>query len=226
MTSWSEIYKSEINKKGGLLPFVLNKERRSAGALIQRMRKVFPEGARILEVGTGTGAIGALLTKYGYVVTGIDVDEEMLKIARESFSLFGASDKVFCMDAEDIVEKFGKDSFDCVITHGMLEHYQDEEIISHLKKQLEVAPYAICVVPMKSMSSYYRSRGLGDERYLPTRYWRKLLSKNFNVKKVFGFGFKETGLKYVPERIIKNNTFAKLLAPLCAFNEFWITRNR
>lgn len=35
--TWSEIYKKEIIKKGGLLPFILNKEKRSAGALIKRL---------------------------------------------------------------------------------------------------------------------------------------------------------------------------------------------
>jgi SAM-dependent methyltransferase len=223
--TWSEIYSIEIIKKGGLLPFILNKEKRSAGALIGRIKNTLPQGARILEVGTGTGAIGALLTKYGFDVVGIDIDPRMTQIAQQSFALFGEFNKVFTMDAKDIVSRFGKNSFNCVITHGMLEHYKDSEIISHLKRQLEVASLAVCIVPMKAMSLRYRSRGLGDERYLSSSYWKTLLKRNFRVKNIFGFGFKETNRPYLSEKIIRVDTLAKIFAPLCAFNEFWIIRS-
>lgn len=224
--TWFKIYTEEIIKKGGLLPFVLNKEKRSAGALINRLKKELKTGAKILEVGTGTGAVGALLIKYGFDITGIDIDEEMISIAKKSFALFGNSNQVFIMDALNIVDKFGKNSFDCVITHGMLEHYSDEDINLHLSNQLKVAPLVVCVVPIKTMSEYYRSRGLGDERYLSTKFWKKLLSKNFSIKNIYGFGFKETKNKYLSEKIIQKDMLAKLLVSFCAFNEFWIIKKQ
>jgi SAM-dependent methyltransferase len=224
--TWSEIYKKEIIRKGGLLPFILNKEKRSAGALIKRLIKNFKFKSKILEIGTGTGAIGALLIKHGFNVTGIDNDKEMIEIAKISFAVFGNPDKVLNIDAKDTINIFGKNSFDCVISHGMLEHYSDSMIISHLNDQLELAPVVIFVVPMKAMSTDYKSRGLGDERYLTTTDWKKLLKNNFHLTKNFGFGLKETNNRLLSEKIIGTDFGAKIFAPLCAFNEFWITKNQ
>ena len=65
----------------------------------------------------------------------------------------------------------------------MLEHYSDEEIIKLLNIQLEVAPLVIFDAPTNFMSSEYRAKGFGNERYLPTSHWKKLVSKNFKLKK-------------------------------------------
>ena len=105
-------------------------------------------------------------------------------------------------------------------------YYSDSKIISHLNNQLEIAPLVIFVVPMKVMSTNYKSRGLGDERYLTTRYWKKLLKNNFHLIKIFGFGFKETNNRLFSEKIIRTDLGAKILASFCAFNEFWITQNQ
>ena len=222
--NWSTVYKKQIHNKGGLLSFILSKEKRSTGALIRRLKNELEPHSRILEIGTGTGAIGALLTSYGFDVTVVDNDREMIEIAKKSFKLFGDPRKVYLMNADKVVENFGKNSFDCVITHGMLEHYSDTEIISHLKLQLEVAPLAVCIVPIKSLSNEYRLRGFGDERYLSTSFWKTLLNENFHIKYVFGFGFKETNIPAFFEILFKINIMEKILAPLSAFNEFWINR--
>ena len=222
--NWLNMYKNKIEKAGGLENFLEKKEKRSAGAIIQRIRNEFKPNAKILEVGTGTGAIGALLTKYGFNTIGIDRDSGMLSIAKQMFGLYNKSDNVFKVDALDITKFFGKDSFDCVLSHGMLEHYSDEKIIKFLNVQLEVAPLVIFDVPTNFMSSKYRAKGFGDERYLPTSYWKNLISKNFKLKKVYGFGFKEIGLPKFTEIVLKNNKMSSLFSNFCGINEFWITR--
>ncbi|MEK7463325.1 MAG: class I SAM-dependent methyltransferase, partial [Patescibacteria group bacterium] len=126
----------------------------------------------------------------------------------------------------DIIKKFGSNSFDCVISHGMLEHYSDSEIIHFLKTQLSVAPLVIFVVPINSMSKKYRSKGFGDERYLSTKYWKELIKKDFFIQFIFGFGFKEIGLPHPFEVILKNNIISRILAPICGINEFWVTSKR
>ncbi len=216
------MYMSKIRRAGGIDRYLQKKEERSAGALIERIRKNIKPGSRILEIGTGTGAIGALLTKYGFDMTAIDNDSKMIKIAKKTFSLFNKVDNVYLYNAKDIIKKFGLNSFACVISHGMLEHYSDIEIINFLKIQLSVAPLVIFVIPTSSMSKKYRSKGIGDERYLSTQYWRELIRKDFFIQYIFGFGFKETNFPQSFEILLKNNTIARLLAPLCGINEFWI----
>ena len=43
-----------------------------------------PPGARVLDAGCGTGRVAVRLAELGYRVVGVDSDEEMLSIARES----------------------------------------------------------------------------------------------------------------------------------------------
>ena len=222
--NWAEMYLSKIAKAGSLNEYLQKKEGRSGGSLIRHIRQKFKPGSRILEVGTGTGAIGALLTKYGFDVVSIDNNQEMIDIAKKFFGIFNRSDNVVLVDAKDVIDKFGENSFDCVVSHGMLEHYSDNEILKFLRFQLAVAPIVIFVVPTGSMSADYRARGFGDERYLPTRYWVKLIKQDFAIKDIFGFGFKETNLPSCLEILFKNYTMTKLLAPLCGINEFWIAR--
>jgi SAM-dependent methyltransferase len=42
-----------------------------------------PAGARVLDAGCGTGRVGIRLAELGYDVTGVDLDESMLAVARE-----------------------------------------------------------------------------------------------------------------------------------------------
>jgi Methyltransferase domain len=46
-------------------------------------------GARILEIGCGTGSSTVALTEQGAVVTGIDVDEDVLVVARDRCEAYG-----------------------------------------------------------------------------------------------------------------------------------------
>ena len=43
-----------------------------------------PPGARVLDAGCGTGRVAARLAELGYRVVGVDADEEMLALARQS----------------------------------------------------------------------------------------------------------------------------------------------
>jgi len=222
--NWPDMYLKKIGQSGGVGGYLERKEKRSAGALIARMQKHLTPGSRILEVGTGTGAISTLLSGRGFDVKAIDSNQEMVGIAKKILGTRNKSESVFLVDAEDIVQKFGPDSFDCVISHGMLEHYSDKKIRHFLRLQLVVAPLVIFVVPTSRMSKKYRAKGFGDERYLSTEYWQKLIREDCVVKDIFGFGFKETNLPTSLEILLKNNTVAKLLAPWCGLNEFWIGR--
>ena len=47
-----------------------------------------PKHSKILDIGTGTGTLASLLSDRGYYVTGIDISENMLDIARK---------KMFCL---------------------------------------------------------------------------------------------------------------------------------
>ncbi len=56
--------------------------RGEAGFIHDLIRKYSPEAKTILDLGCGTGRHDLLLAKKGYAITGVDMSEEMLLIAR------------------------------------------------------------------------------------------------------------------------------------------------
>jgi len=89
------------------------------------------DGADILEVGSGTGCSTVAFAEQGANVTGIDLSEQYLEVARERCNLYGLSADFSIMNAENIQE-LGR-VFDIVIFTASLEHMIYEERISSIK---------------------------------------------------------------------------------------------
>ncbi len=221
--SFSTIYKASIRKRGGLKNFILHKMERSAGVFIERVLKVIPQKAQILELGAGTGAISALLARQGFNMTAVDCDSKITPIIRASFSTLKTSGNLYILNGFELHKQFLPKTFHLSFSHGVLEHYTDSEIARLLREQFTVAKLVVFIVPTANMSKKYRAKGVGDERYLSTKNWRLILKNNgFTVKKIFGFGSKEVQGPWIPEIVWTWGWLAKLLAPRAAFNEFWL----
>ncbi|MBT6278026.1 MAG: class I SAM-dependent methyltransferase [Chromatiales bacterium] len=76
------------------------------------LAKLLQPGARILEVGVGTGLLAEALVDRGFEVTGVDHTEEMLELARERLG-----DRVPLYQADVITFDLGE-RFDAVISNG------------------------------------------------------------------------------------------------------------
>ena len=64
---------------------------------------MLPEGSlNVLDVGCGTGEISFVLMEMGHSVTGIDLSESMLEIAREKSRRLGKNARFMSGDAEDL----------------------------------------------------------------------------------------------------------------------------
>jgi glycine/sarcosine N-methyltransferase len=75
-----------------------------------------PEG-KILDIGCGTGSLAVALGREGYDVTGIDLDSEMVRLARiKAEGLAGV--RFSAGDMLDLVRPFGPDVFGCVVCFG------------------------------------------------------------------------------------------------------------
>jgi demethylmenaquinone methyltransferase/2-methoxy-6-polyprenyl-1,4-benzoquinol methylase len=83
-------------------------------------------GARILEIGCGTGNLTARLLAHGAVVTAIDQDPEMLAVAREKL---GDDARVTLreMAAVEIADRFPPQSFDAVAATLVLSEMEQDE---------------------------------------------------------------------------------------------------
>ena len=76
------------------------------------------QGLKVLDAGTGTGAMALLLAEMGHEVTGIDLSERMLQRAKGKAEKGGISVEFRLGDAEALT--FGDDSFDVVVARHLL----------------------------------------------------------------------------------------------------------
>ena len=84
-------------------------------------------GARVLEIGCGTGSGLVALAEHGAKVIGVDLDEGALQVARKRCALHGVIAELHAANATDVAELFGNMPFDLIIFYASLEHMVHEE---------------------------------------------------------------------------------------------------
>jgi len=103
-------------------------------ALAQEMFK--PSGARVLEVGCGTGQYTTWLVKEGYEVTAVDVSGEMMAKAQAKIAAMGGNVRWWPADITEILNQLGK--FHGIFSMTAFEFIpQPERILSKLYECLE-----------------------------------------------------------------------------------------
>lgn len=103
----------------------------------EKIRKILEiseikEGAKILDIGTGTGIlISYLLEKSPAKLVGVDISENMIEIAREKYK-----DKNVKFVVSDIMG-FNEDKYDYIFIYSAYPHFKDKEnLFEHLSKLL------------------------------------------------------------------------------------------
>ncbi|MBD3295925.1 MAG: methyltransferase domain-containing protein [Candidatus Omnitrophica bacterium] len=134
------------------------------------------QSGKVLEVGCGSGTMSVFLSHLGFKAIAIDRDEEVLERARRaSKDLNGEVDFI---RADAFKLPFADKEFDIAFSQGVLEHFDDEDIVKLLKEQCRVAGCVFLSVP----NNFYNHRDFGDERLLSKAEWEKILS-GFNIAK-------------------------------------------
>lgn len=98
------------------------------------------KGARILEIGCGTGSSTFALAEQGAFVTGLDLIEEHLEIAKKRCEIYGLKAQFIAGNATDVDEIFKNEKFDLIIFFAALEHMTIEERIESIRKTWEMLP--------------------------------------------------------------------------------------
>lgn len=90
-------------------------------------------GARILEIGCGTGASTVALAEQGASVTAIDIDAESLVVARDRCRLHGVDAEFMRVNGAAAAELPALGQFDLVIFFACLEHMTYEERLAAMR---------------------------------------------------------------------------------------------
>ncbi|MBN2350480.1 MAG: class I SAM-dependent methyltransferase [Bacteroidales bacterium] len=104
--------------------------------------------ANILEIGCGTGSSTLALAEQGAIVTGIDVDEGALQVAKDRLRITHQKADFHVANATELKKLFSHKSFDFIIFFACLEHMTIEERIISLRdvwSMLQTSSYMVVI---------------------------------------------------------------------------------
>lgn len=103
------------------------------------------QGKRLLEIGCGVGLDLVRFARHGAIVTGIDLAEVSIELAKKNFAFNRLTADLRVMNGEKLL--FGDDSFDVAYAHGVLQYTADiERMIEEIKRVLKPGGQAILMV--------------------------------------------------------------------------------
>ncbi|MGC9049254.1 MAG: methyltransferase domain-containing protein [Patescibacteria group bacterium] len=199
MGSWITYYQQEINKAGGIKLY-FSKKIKEHSVLLKHIIKYSPSQGRIFEAGCGTAILSIFLENQGFQVTALDNDENMLQLAAEIAACFPKKPKLIKGNLLSL--NLPENYFDIAFSHGVLEHFDREDVIKIINNQLKIAKIVIFVVP----SNYFKEKDKihGDEHLLSIKQWQDIIgATNGRLTEKFGYYHFQNNLKPWLYRIFK-----------------------
>lgn len=170
---WYEVYLKDIEKKNNLDEYVKDKIKNKK-VLIKLIKK-YSKNNKLLESGSGTGVLSTYMASLGYDVTAIDIDDDILNLSRKISNRFNSTNKPTFINKSIFELDYEYGYFDVSFSNGVLEHFEDNQIINTLKQQMKVSKYVIFGIPTKYFTN--EEAMYGDERYMDYKCWRNLIYK-------------------------------------------------
>ena len=175
-------------------------------------------GKDILEVGCGVGIDLVKFAKGGARVTGVDLAEKSIELAKRNFAFNGVEGDLIVMNGEQL--NFDDNIFDAVYAHGVLQYTADDEkMIGEIFRVLKPGGEAIVMVYNKYswlnlMSKLFKTELEHEDAPVLNKYSIRQVRKMFH---------KFPKVKIVPERFprrtrlhhgLKAKMFNDLFVPL------------
>jgi 2-polyprenyl-3-methyl-5-hydroxy-6-metoxy-1,4-benzoquinol methylase len=145
----------------------LDLDRRTVVPWLDRARHL--RNLRVLEVGCGTGSSTVALAEQGATVTGIDIDQDALAVARDRCRIYGAKAEFHALNASTMAGVFGDQAFDAIVFFASLEHMTIAERLAGLRAAWRMLPIGglLVVVETPNRLWYYD----GHTSWLPFFHW-------------------------------------------------------
>lgn len=127
--------------------------------LFDRIAKQYPLGI-LLEVGCSMANDLIQFAKRGFRVTGIDLTEAGIDLARKHFAMYGLEADLRVADAENL--PYNDDSFDVVYSFGVLHHTPNtEKSVAEVYRVLKPGGMAVVMLYHTNSLNYVAHRILG-----------------------------------------------------------------
>lgn len=178
-----------------------------------------PEGASILDVGSGPGWSDFYLASRGYKVTGVDNEPSLVELANLQAQRVGVNAKFEIADAFDLSAYHGE--FDLAYSCGVLEHFDRDVTVQLLSEQARCAKKVIIQIPTR-YTAY--AGGITDERiYRMSELGQIVEDSGMRLEGTFGYGdlaatFTQIqlrrGLPRFVWRMLQNRGFAFCMAAI------------
>jgi len=128
-------------------------------------------GGGVLEVGVGSGAQSALLSRWVRQVVTIDNDRRIMQAATPNLRRFGPRARLVLADAFRL--PFRPGAYGVSLSQGLMEHFDDDGVAGLVREQLRVCRSAVFSVP----SDHYPRQDVGNERLMPPERWRAIVER-------------------------------------------------
>jgi len=160
---------------------------------------VLVNNLKVLDIGCATGELALALAKKGHRVTGIDLDEKMIALARGKKKMAGFNTEFFLKDMIKIGEDFSPGSFDAVLCFGnTLVHLENPEKI----KEVFIGVHKVLKrggILMVQVVNYDRILS-GEIKELPL-----LESENFIFRREYRYDEVDHRIQFLTHLTVKKN---------------------
>jgi len=172
---------------------VKDSQKKRSSFLVELVSAQVGRDAEILELGCNVGRNLHYLHQAGYSnLHAIEINEEAVRLLRESFPDTAATANIRCGTIEENIRSFGDGQIDLVFTMAVLEHVHDESAFV-FQEMVRVGKTIVTVEDERSLSerhfprnyrSIFESLGMVQVSETPLRQDTHGLSTNF-VARVF-----------------------------------------
>jgi 2-polyprenyl-3-methyl-5-hydroxy-6-metoxy-1,4-benzoquinol methylase len=143
-------------------------------------------GARVLDLGVGSGWTSRWLARAGYTVVGVDIAPRMIELAAEQARLEGLAVEFRAEDVEALADRHELGSFDACLAYDMLHHVERLDLVLRgVAARLRPGGRLLAVEPNWNHARSPESReavrryGVREEGIAPRRLRRVLRQAGF-----------------------------------------------
>ncbi len=147
-------------------------------------------GKKVLEIGSGMGAMIDFAAGKGRKITGVDIDSYFLKFTKRKYA-DNRNIKIVRSDCMSLGRKFKKGSFDSVIISNVLEHIKDDgRAVRIINSMLSSGGKVAVFVPAFQLLYGVLDKNVGHYRRYSRKTLRKVLETGgFEIEKIYYMNF-------------------------------------